>query len=96
MPVSIIGQVLGTVLWLYWLVLIARLVLDFVQIFARSWQPRGPLLLVAEFVYTITDPPLRALRKIIPPLRLGSVSLDLAFLVLILGVQLLINFVVLL
>lgn len=93
---SIIGQVLGTVLWLYWLVLIARLVLDFVQIFARSWQPRGPLLLIAEFVYTITDPPLRALRKVIPPLRLGGVSLDLAFLVLILGVQLLINFVVLL
>ena len=93
---SIIGQVLGTILWLYWLVLIARLVFDFVQIFARSWQPRGPLLLIAEFVYTITDPPLRALRKVIPPLRLGGVSLDLAFLVLILGVQLLINFVVLL
>ena len=93
---SIIGQVLGTILWLYWLVLIARLIFDFVQIFARSWQPRGPLLLIAEFVYTITDPPLRALRKVIPPLRLGGVSLDLAFLVLILGVQLLINFVVLL
>ena len=93
---SIIGQVLATILWLYWLVLIARLVLDFVQIFARSWQPRGPILLLAELVYSITDPPLRALRKVIPPLRLGSVSLDLAFLILILGVQLLINFVVLL
>ncbi|MEC8444966.1 MAG: YggT family protein, partial [Actinomycetota bacterium] len=48
------------------------------------------------FVYSITDPPLRALRRVIPPLRLGSVSLDLAFLILILGVQILINFVVLL
>ena len=93
---SIFGQILGTVLWLYWLVLIARLVLDFVRIFARSWQPRGPLLWLAEFVYSITDPPLRALRRVIPPLRLGSVSLDLAFLILILGVQILINFVVLL
>lgn len=93
---SVIGQVLGTVLWLYWLVLIVRLVFDFVRIFARSWEPRGPVLLIAEFVYSITDPPLRVLRKVIPPLRLGSVSLDLAFLVLILGVQLLINFVVLL
>lgn len=93
---SIIGQVLATVLWLYWLILIARLILDFVRIFARSWEPRGPILLLAEFVYSITDPPLRALRKVIPPLRLGTVSLDLAFLVLILGVQLLINFVVLL
>ena len=93
---SIFGQILGTVLWLYWLVLIARLVLDFVRIFARSWQPRGPVLLIAEFVYSITDPPQRALRRVIPPLRLGSVSLDLAFLILILGVQILINFVVLL
>ena len=93
---SIIGQVLATALWLYWLILIARLILDFVRIFARSWEPRGPILLLAEFVYSITDPPLRALRKVIPPLRLGTVSLDLAFLVLILGVQLLINFVVLL
>jgi YGGT family. len=93
---SSIGQVLATVLWLYWLILIGRLVFDFVRIFARSWEPRGPILLIAEFVYSLTDPPLRALRKVIPPLRLGSVSLDLAFLVLILGVQLLINFVVLL
>ena len=93
---SIFGQVLGTVLWLYWLVLIARLVLDFVRIFTRSWQPRGPLLWIADFAYSITDPPLRALRRVIPPLRLGSVSLDLAFLILILGVQILINFVVLL
>ena len=93
---SALGQVLATVLWLYWVVLIARLVLDFVRIFARSWTPRGPLLLVAEGVYAITDPPLRALRKIIPPLRLGGVSLDLAFLILILGVQLLINFAALL
>ncbi len=93
---SSIGQILATVLWLYWLVLIGRLVFDFVRIFARSWEPRGPILLAAEFVYSLTDPPLRALRKVIPPLRLGSVSLDLAFLVLILGVQLLINFVVLL
>ena len=93
---SAIGEILRIVLMIYWLILIARLVFDFVQIFARSWQPSGPVLLIAEFVYTITDPPLRALRKVIPPLRLGGVSLDLAFLVLILGVQLLMSFVTLL
>jgi len=71
--VALVGQVLATFLWLYWLILIGRLILDFVQIFARSWQPRGPLLIVAEFIYTVTDPPLRLLRKIIPPLRLGGV-----------------------
>ena len=88
---GVVGQVLATVLWLYWLVLIGRLVFDFVQIFARGWQPRGPLLLLAEAIYTVTDPPLRLLRKVIPPLRLGGVQFDLAFLILIIAVQILIN-----
>lgn len=88
---AVVGQVLATLLWVYWLILIGRLVFDFVQIFARNWQPRGPLLLVAEAIYTVTDPPLRVLRKIIPPLRLGGVQFDLAFLILIIAVQILIN-----
>ncbi len=85
---SVVGDVLELVFWFFFILLIIRLVLDYVQMFARSWRPTGPLLVVAEVVYTITDPPLRALRKVIPPLRLGSVSLDLSFLVLILAVQL--------
>jgi len=89
--VGVVGQVLATVLWLYWLVLIGRLVFDLVQIFARSWQPRGPILLLAEAIYSLTDPPLRLLRRFIPPLRLGGVQFDLAFLILIIGVQILIN-----
>jgi YggT family protein len=89
--VAAVGQVIATVLWLYWLVLIGRLVFDFVQIFARSWQPRGPLLLLAEIIYSLTDPPLRLLRRIIPPLKLGGIQFDLAFLVLIIAVQILIN-----
>ena len=87
MKPSPVGQILVLVLWLFFVLLIARLVLDYVQMFARSWRPTGPLLVVAEVVYTITDPPLRALRKVIPPLRIGSVSLDLSFLVLIVLVQ---------
>lgn len=86
-----VGQLLATVLWLYWLVLIGRLVFDFVQVFARNWHPRGPLLLIAEAIYTITDPPLRLLRRVIPPLRIGSVQFDLAFLILLIGLQILIN-----
>jgi YggT family protein len=85
--VSPVGQVLTFVLWLFFLLLIARLVLDYVQMFARSWQPHGVMLVLAEITYTITDPPLRLLRKVIPPLRIGSVSLDLSFLVLIIVVQ---------
>jgi YggT family protein len=78
-----VGQIVILLLWLFFILLIARLILDYVQMFARSWRPRGPLLIVAEAIYTVTDPPLRALRKVIPPLKIGSVSLDLSFLVLV-------------
>jgi YggT family protein len=73
---------------LYWVVLvfllllIGRLILDWIQVFAREWRPRGPVLVVAELIYTATDPPLKLLRRLIPPLRLGSVQLDLAFFIL--------------
>ncbi|MFN8126869.1 MAG: YggT family protein [Candidatus Nanopelagicales bacterium] len=77
---------LATLLWVYWLILIGRLILDWVQVFSRDWQPKGPLLVIAEAIYTVTDPPLKALRRVIPPLRLGQVALDLSFLVLILGI----------
>jgi YggT family protein len=69
----------------YVLVLILRLVFDWVQVFARDWRPRGVALVAAETAYTLTDPPLRFLRKLIPPLRLGSVQLDLGFLILVLA-----------
>jgi YggT family protein len=91
-----VGQTLFFLLQTYFIILIARLVLEYVQLFARSWQPRGAVLVLAEVVYTLTDPPLRALRKVIPPLRLGTVSLDLSFLVLILVVQFAARFAVLL
>ena len=78
-------------LWLYFILLIGRLVLDYIQMFARSWRPQGPVLVIAEIIYTATDPPLRALRKIIPPLRLGSISLDLSFLVLLILIQVMIS-----
>ncbi len=80
---SPVGQVIILVLWIFFILLIARLVLDYVQMFARSWRPSGPLLVVAEVIYTVTDPPLRALRRVVPPLKLGSITLDMSFLVLV-------------
>ena len=85
---SAIAGALATILWIYFLILMARLVLDYVQLFSRSWEPKGAMLVVAEAVYTVTDPPLRFLRRFIPPLRLGQVSLDLSFLVLVLMIGL--------
>ncbi|MEK8224911.1 YggT family protein [Oerskovia sp. M15] len=79
---TFVFDLLAFVLGLYLIVLIGRVVFDWVQVFARDWRPRGVLLILAEAIYTLTDPPLRALRKVIPPLTLGQVRLDLAFIVL--------------
>ena len=84
--VVIIGALLF-VLNLFFAALICRLVLDWIQVLAREWRPRGPILFFAEAVYTVTDPPLKFLRRLIPPLSLGGIRLDLAFLVLILIVS---------
>lgn len=73
------------------IVLLVRLVLDWIQVFSRDWRPSGLMLVIAEAAYTVTDPPLKLLRKVIPPLRLGHVAIDLAFLVLIFGCSILLN-----
>ena len=88
---SAVGEILATILWLYWLVFIGRLIFDFVQVFARSWRPSGILLLIAEGIYTVTDPTLRLLRRVIPPLRIGGMQFDLAFLIVLIGLQILIS-----
>ncbi len=80
--IGVVLQILKLVVLLYLIVLLARAVLDWVQVFARDWRPKGASLVVAEVVYTLTDPPLKALRRIIPPLRLGGVSLDIAYMAL--------------
>jgi YggT family protein len=74
--------ILNLVVVVFLIFLLARAVLDWVQFFARDWRPHGPSLVVAEAVYTVTDPPLKFLRRLIPPLRLGNVSVDLAYMVL--------------
>ena len=81
---NFVASTVRFVVFLFFIILLGRLVLDWVQAFSRGWRPRGVLLIVAEVVYTITDPPLKALRRVIPPLTLGTVRLDLAFLVLML------------
>jgi YggT family protein len=77
-----VTAVLYYVLLTFLLLLVARLVMEYVFLFARSYEPKGAVVVVLEVIYSITDPPLKLLRRFIPPLRLGGVSLDLSFLVL--------------
>ena len=81
------GSLIAQVLQLYLLIMIGRLVFDYVQMFARSWTPSGFVLLLVETIYSLTDPPLNFFRRFIPPLRIGSISLDMSFIVVIILIQ---------
>jgi YggT family protein len=84
--VTIVFSLIYLLLLLFFVSLLIRLVFDWVQMFARDWRPKGAALVTAHSVYSVTDPALKVLRRVLPPLRIGSVSLDLGFLVLIFGV----------
>lgn len=75
----IAGTIIYWLLWLYLLVMFARMIMSWIPMLVRDWHPRGGMLVVAEVIYTITDPPLRLLRKVLKPVRIGSIMLDLAF-----------------
>jgi YggT family protein len=91
---QIVGQVLYILLWAFIALMWVRFVVDWVQVFARSWQPHGILLVALEGVYSATDPPIKALRRVIPPLRLGTIAIDLSFLIVMLVAYLLLRVVV--
>ncbi|WP_226532875.1 YggT family protein [Microbacterium paraoxydans] len=91
--VSVAASILHLVLLLYIFVLFARLILDYIPLFNREWRPKGFGLVAAEAVYTVTDPPIRFFRRLIPPLRIGSLSLDFGFTLTLLIVLILMNIV---
>lgn len=74
------------VLFLFWLLLTARIVVELVRTFAREWHPAGGVAVTLETIYTVTDPPVRLFRRIIPMVRIGGVGLDLSIMVLLLVV----------
>jgi YggT family protein len=89
--VRLAGGLIEGLLWFFIALLWIRFVVDWVQIFARQWTPHGVLLVTLEVVYSITDPPIKALRRVIPPLRIGSISLDLSFLIVMIGAYVLLQ-----
>jgi YggT family protein len=75
----IVGSIIQWVLWVFLLVLFARMILSWVPVLVRDWEPKGPVLVFAEIIYSITDPPLKLIRKVLRPVRVGNMMLDLAF-----------------
>jgi YggT family protein len=89
--VQYLKEVLTYVLYLYLVLLVGRMIFSWVQVFARDWRPRGVVLVLAEAIFTVTDPPLKFLRRFIPPLRIGMVAMDLSFMVLFIVVLILLE-----
>lgn len=79
-------QILGFVLFLFWLLLIARIVIEFIRSFSRDWHPRGVTVVILETIMTVTDPPVKLLRRVIPQLTIGAVRLDFSIMILLLVV----------
>jgi YggT family protein len=86
---NIIGQIIEAPLWSFVALMWVRFVFDWVQNFARAWSPRGALLVFLELTYSVTDPPIKALRRVLPPLRLGAMAIDLSPMIVLLGAWLL-------
>jgi YggT family protein len=90
---GIVQEVILIALYCLLGLLLFRLVMEYVRMFAPSWEPGKAMIVVLEATYTVTDPPLKALQKVIPQLRLGGVRLDLSFFVLMIIVYILISVV---
>ena len=88
---QLLKVVLTYVLSIYLVILIGRMIIGWIQVFARSWRPTGVVLVLAEGIFTATDPPLKFLRRYIPPLRLGTVAMDLSYMVLFIVVLILLQ-----
>ncbi len=91
---GILKVVLTYILTIYLIILVGRMIFSWIQMFARQWVPTGILLVIAESIYTVTDPPLKFLRRYIRPLRIGTVAMDLSFMVLFIVILVLLDEVV--
>jgi YggT family protein len=80
---TLVWGVIGYALYVYLILVLARLVIDWTRQFARKWRPGGAAAVGVELVYIATDPPIRLLRRLVPPLQLGTVSLDLSVIILL-------------
>lgn len=90
---AILLGVLYYVLLVFWLLLLGRLVVELVRTFAREWRPTGVAVVIIETVFTATDPPIKALRRILPPIPLGPIRLDLSLMIVMLVIIIAMNVV---
>jgi YggT family protein len=84
--VTTVFAAIALVLYVYIIIILARVVIETTRQFSRSWRPAGAAAIGLELVYLATDPPIKALRRLVPPLQLGAVSVDLSVMILLLAI----------
>ncbi|GGF33388.1 YggT family protein [Subtercola lobariae] len=89
--VAVLATVVYFALLLYFFVMWGRFLLDLVRSFQRGWRPQGAVLVLAEVTYTVTDPPIKFFRRVIPPLRIGPVAFDFGWSIVMLVVIILLS-----
>ena len=82
---SVIIWIVYAVLWVFILIMWVRLIFDLIMSFNRGWRPKGAAVLIAEVAFTVTDPPIKAVRRVVPPLRLGDLTIDFAWTIVLLA-----------
>ena len=82
------ASVLCLLLQIYSLLILVRVVVSWFPI-----SPDGSAAIISGFLSFATDPLLRPLRKVLPPIRFGSALMDLSPIVAFFGIALLQNFI---
>jgi len=83
---GLVAVILWWLLQAYFFALVARLFIDLALSVNPSLRPSGILLPIVEIIMTITDPALKLVRRIIPPIRLGAIQLDLGWTALVFAI----------
>lgn len=91
MIVNLVFSIVYIALFVFFILMWARFIFDLTQSVSRSYRPKGALLVLAEVTYTTTDPPIKSIRRILPPIRLGAVALDFGWSIVMLAVVILMS-----
>lgn len=89
---NLIGVILLNTLAIYGWILVGRIILSFIPMFSPGWQPPPFLTPIVDLIYGLTEPPLQALRRVIP--QPMGFPFDLSFIVLYVIVRMILPVVI--
>jgi YggT family protein len=76
---SLLATIVYFALYVFFIALWMRFIFDWVRVLSKNFTPKGPLLILAEASYSVTDKPLTAVRRFVPTIRFGGAAIDLGW-----------------